>query len=204
MSESSQDSAWPDYLPLPRDDIFALGVITLSYCMLENTFMTLLSNVAQWSQFQSGAVFHRLPNNHRLGILSELLAKTTIPIETKEDIKYFATGFHACATSRNFIMHSSSAGLHSEGLILQRHSRAGARLECYLTLSDLKQIADDMNGFAIFGAVVDSDVRSYSAKLSKGHPEEYRGQSPLTSQKKPPMPKVLCWNPSAYPEGQIF
>lgn len=195
---------WPDYMPLPREDIFAIGVIALNFCLLEGMFRTLLAAVTHWNEHQISAVFHRINNRTRLDILSDLLSKTTIPNETKEDVTYFAEAYSQCTDNRNFIMHSIAAGQHSGGLVLQRRSRKGDALECRLTRGDLQRIADEIHAFMLWGAWVDSDVRSYSTHLARGKPDEYRGRSPSTSREKPPLPASLNWQTPPDPKGQKF
>lgn len=167
-------------------------------------FRTLLAGVTHWNDYQIAAIFHRINNRTRLDILSDLLAKTTIPDETKEDVTHFADGYNQCTDNRNFIMHSIAAGQHSKGLVLERRSRAGARLECRLTRSDLERIADEMNTFMAWGAWVDSDIRSFSTHLGRGKPDEYRGRSPSTLSERPPLPAALSWQTPHDPKGPIF
>jgi hypothetical protein len=39
--------SWPDYLPAPKDDVFALGVIALNYGFLENILECVFAEVAR-------------------------------------------------------------------------------------------------------------------------------------------------------------
>jgi hypothetical protein len=193
MAEPISEKQWPDYMPLPRDDIFAIGVIALNYCQLENMLRALFSNVTQLNEFQTQAFFHRLANNVRKDVLLELLGKTTIPDDLRASINHFMDGFAICAENRHFVMHSSSGGLHSSeterGLVLERYSRSGNKLACYLTLNDLKLVADEIHGYMIFGAHVVSDTARYAAK-----PEKDFAPSPSTLREKPPPPTRLSWS----------
>lgn len=196
MTEPPSKAQWPSYMPLPREDIFALGVISLNYCHLENMFRLLFSSVARWNDFQTAAVFHRLANNIRMDVISELLTKTTIPVETKKLIEHFVTGFRLCADARNLIMHSSSGGLHRSdravGLVLERHSKTGNKLVCYLTLDDLRRVADDIHRYMTFGAYVVTEVKNYVTHLQDDHAEDFRSLPP-TLRERPPLPIPLSW-----------
>lgn len=203
MTADSRKEKWPSYMPLPRDDIFAIGVIALNYCLLEGMFRTLLSAVTHWNDYEISAVFHRINNRTRLDILSDLLGKTPIPDDSKADVIHFAEGYKLCTDARNFIMHSIAAGQHSEGLVLERRSRAGSRLECRLTHDDLKRIADEINAFMGWGAWVDSDIRSFTTHFSRGKPNEYRGRSPSTLNEKPPLPASLNWMTPPDPKEKL-
>lgn len=195
---------WPDYMPLPRDDIYAIGIIALNFCLLEGMFRNLLSAVTHWNQYEVAALFHRINNRTRLDILSDLIGKTPLPDETKGDVTHFADGYEKCTDNRNFIMHSIAAGQHSGGLVLQRRTRAGDVKECRLARGDLERIADEIHAFMTWGAWVDSDIRSFSTHFARGKPEEYRGRSPSTLREKPPLPAALNWQTPHDPKGQIF
>jgi hypothetical protein len=192
MVGPTSEREWPDYMPLPRKDVFAIGVIALNYCQLENILRALFSSITQLNEFQTQAFFHRLANNVRRDVLSELLAKTTIPDELRSLIDYFVTGFMACADNRHFVMHSSSGGLHhsetGHGLVLERYSRTGNRLTCFLTFDDLKQIADDIHRYTLFGAWLVSDVSLYAR-----NPHKAFQASPSTLHDKPSPPTRMNW-----------
>lgn len=208
MADKSSETSWPDYLPLPHEDIFAIGVVALNYCQLENIFRSVFSGVTRLNEHQTAALFHRLANNVRKDVLSELLAKTTIPEDLRELVRHFLSGFQRCADNRHFIMHSSSGGVHISqstgryGLVLQRFSRAGAKLECFLTLDELKVVADEIHSFSGFGAWVVGDITSYATHALRGHPEDFRGISPSTLRDKPALPTPLSWRSPDDPKAQ--
>ena len=196
---------WPPYLPGPREDIFALGVISLNYGQLENMFRALVSGVARWNEFQTAAVFHRLPNNHRVEVVSELMSKTTMPDEIKGLIDHFLKGFAKCAETRNLIMHSSSGGVHASqeahGLVLQRYTKAGNREVCYVTTADLRRIADEIHAYTGFGAWVITEITNYATHLHPKGPPEYR-PLPSTLREKPPPPTSLRWRSPDAPKSR--
>lgn len=210
MTNPKSPTTWPDYLPLPHDDVFAIGVIALNYCQLENMLKGLFSSVTRMNHYQTAALFHRMANNVRKDVLLDLLAKTTIPPELREHIEHFQKGFSICADNRHGIMHSSSAGVHSgahsRGLILKRYSRAGAELECYLTLNDLRQVADEIHTFMAYGAWVIGDTTNYAERVAAKTQDQFR-VAPATSRGKPPLPIPLNWHSADAPKGphnQLF
>ena len=129
MVESPPREKWPEYHPGNRKDILALGVIALNYGQLENVYRALFSYVTGMNEFQTAAIFHRLPNNHRESALTEVMAKTVIPQKLKDLVQYFASGFAGCAENRHDIMHASSGGRHqslstgSSGIVLSSTQR---------------------------------------------------------------------------------
>jgi hypothetical protein len=194
--KSTTERPWPDYLPLPHEDILAIGVIALNYCQLENMFRVLFSSVTRLNEHQTQALFHRLANNIRKDVLSDLLAKTMLPDELRDPIKYFLEGFGQCAENRHLIMHSASAGLHhsqdKSGLVLERHTRAGNALICLLTLEDLKRIANDINDYTGFGAWVATDADGYANHIESKKPGTFKISLP-TLNERPPAPIRLGW-----------
>lgn len=189
---------WPDYLPLPREDMLALGVIALNFCQLENIFRALMASVARWNVHQTAALFNRLNNRERQDVIAELLPKTTIPTETKALVEHFVDGFMVCADNRNFLMHSSSGGLYRDmergicGLVLERYSKQGNKLLSYPTTKGLQTVADEIHQYTTFGSFVNMEVCNYAMHLESGHPEHYR-RAPPTLRRKPPAPTPLSW-----------
>lgn len=198
---------WPGYLPLPKVDILAIGVVALEFARLENIFRALLSSVARWNSHHAAAVFNRLNNRERQDVILELLAKTTIPDPTKKVVEHFVAGYMICADNRNFLMHSSCGGTHEDiadgtvGLVLERYSKQGNRLECYPTYPQLRTVADEIHIYASFGAFVNMDVSNYRTHVEAGHPEDYR-PLPAPLRKKPPSPTPLSWQIPPDPKEQ--
>jgi hypothetical protein len=192
------NSEWPQYLPIPSGDVLAVGAISLTYCQLEQVFKVVLSEVARWNDYQVASVFHRLPNNHRLDVFSELLAKTTIPTEVKANAKHFGVAFEICSDNRNLVMHSASGGFFTDrragtrGLILERFSKPGNKVECLVTTNELQKLSDEIHTFSMFGSLVATEVRNYATHLGSGHPEDFR-VLPATLRGKPPLPIPLNW-----------
>jgi hypothetical protein len=204
MTELPSESKWPDYLPLPREDIFAIGVIALAYGQLESIFKVMLATVARWNDMQVAAIFHRLNNNQRFDVVSELLAKTTIPSEVKAKVEHFLAGLGICTENRNFIMHSFSGGMFTDqqagtrGVVLEKYSKPGNKQACYLVSDDLRKIADDIHRYSLFGSVVVTDLTNYATHLQSGHPENFR-LLPATLHGTPPLPEKLSWKTPADP-----
>lgn len=204
MSDSPSGEKWPEYHPGNRKDILAFGVIALNYGLLENMYRALFSCVTGMNEFQTAAIFHRLPNNQRKDVLYDLLAKTTVPRELRDIIRYFAVGFGVCADNRHDIMHSSSGGRHSgiggseSGIVLAKYTNAGDKLECYPTVAILRSVADEIHAYAIFGMKVTGAVRDYQYFLNYEEPEKFR---PEALPEKPPPPTPLNWRSPAVPKG---
>lgn len=64
MPEQSSDDKWPSYIPAPRDDIFALGVISLNYGYLENMLRSLFTSVVGLTDAQASMVLRMRTSSH--------------------------------------------------------------------------------------------------------------------------------------------
>ena len=109
---------WPKDLPLPKDDVFAIGVIALNYGWLEAIFQSLFRVVTEMTEAQAAAIFQRLSNDQRQDTLSELLAASRLPISLKDGVVHFSKAFKTCAENRHAVMHSRSGGILSKNKLL--------------------------------------------------------------------------------------
>ena len=94
MVQTRREDRWPLYLPGPRDDILALGVVSLGYGQLENMFRSVFSLVTSMNEHQVAAIFERMPNNHRLSAITQMMSKTILPDKIKDRVSHFCNGFH--------------------------------------------------------------------------------------------------------------
>jgi hypothetical protein len=182
---------WPKDLPLPRDHVFALGVISLNYGQLEGIFQYLFAEATGIGQAQAAALFQRLPNDQRRDILGQLLPLADFPSEIKDSVAHFAAAFKICADNRHALMHSRSGGVCPTGLVLDKTTRSGGMLTCKPTLIDLQQIADSMHAFSIFGAMLLGDMQSFVTYRAKG---DMAMAARFALRDRPPLPTPLEWN----------
>src|SRR5437764_2608998 len=179
MVQAWRDDRWPLYLPGPRHDILAMGVISLTYGQLENLFRTVFSLVADMNEYQIAAIFERMPNNHRLSALAQMLGKTTLPEVLKERVSHFCNGFRICAENRHAIMHSHSGRMYTSysrnerGILLTKYSRSGNKLICAASLAELRRVADQAHEYAVFGMHVATEIRIFRLHLERGEEDEF-------------------------------
>lgn len=194
--------SWPDYLPGPRDDLLALGVVSLNYGYLENIFRIIFTFVTDLSESQVRAIFDRLNNSTREAILDQMLgARPYIP-ELKSLVRYFLDGFTICAANRHAIMHSHHGGIHSgtrgtEGIVLRSTSRAGSGRIFFAHAKSLREIADAIDRQSQFGIEVLMAIDRY-------HNSQKEGRSPFelsSLPERPPLPKSLDWLPAQGLQG---
>jgi len=184
--------------------MMALGAIALNYGQLENIYRTMFSYVTGLNEFQTAAIFHRLPNNQRKDVLHDIMAKTILPPKLKELVEYFAKGFAICADNRHDIMHSSSGGRHrsmstgATGIVLKKYTKAGNKVECYATVELLRSVADTIHDYAVYGSKVASAVILYRELLSQRREHEL---AQLPSFDRPAPPTRMSWRSPADPKA---
>jgi hypothetical protein len=195
---SLSDDKWPEYLAGPREDTQALGVIALNYGQLENAFRLIFSAVTRMNEIQVAAIFGRMPNNIRQTVLAEVMAQTTLPDVLKERVNHFTFGFKVCADNRHDVMHSHSGGVFTSqsrnvrGFLLTKYSKSGNKLVCPASLEDLRNVADEIYQYAMFGLSLTSDINLlFQVRMTDGDDERF-WKFPLRD--KPPPPTALRWN----------
>jgi hypothetical protein len=201
MAQDSYEN-WPPYLPGPRDDLLALGVVSLNYGYLENIFRVIFSFATELSEFQTRAIFERLNNSARQAVLDQMLAHRTFPPELKALIRYFLQGFTICSTNRHAVMHSHSGGTHhgergTEGIVLRKVSKSGHASLFFANTRALRAIADDIDRQSQFGIAV-------FMAMDRFHDSQKPGRSGFELSSlpdRPPLPKSLDWLPAQGIQG---
>jgi len=187
---------WPNYLPGPKDDIYALGVISLLYGQLESMFQLVFSAATRMDIDHTFAIFHRIPNNVRQDVLSNLMASGPLPDVLKDLVRHFASAFKICAENRHALMHSQSGGTHHNyeeersGILLRRFTRSGKTEVSKATLKELRKVADDIEAYVLFGAAIASEIAIHFRLIELGKPT-HKKPPPLCD--KPPLPTAMNW-----------
>lgn len=189
---------WPNYLPGPRENIFAIGVISLLYGQLENLFSCVFSAATQMEIDQAEVVFRKINNDVRSGIVRQSL-RSDLRTDLSECVEHFLKGYAICASNRHDIMHASSGGTKSSfdelsgALVLSKVTKTGQRVCCAPSLDGLREIADGIEAFVLYGAhlsgalAIDENFR--------GQGKLYSGSLSLTLIEKPMLPRKLRWQP---------
>ena len=200
MADTKKDD-WPYWIYLvPRDDVFALGVISLNYGRLENAFRYLFLTVTNMRLEHVAAVFHRLQNPARIAVFQELIPVSDLPEWLHAPLSDFADGFGDCAEQRHAIMHSYSTGHHTtvgkpgeRGIVLLKYSKSGRRLVCAANQTKLRAIADDMDALGQHGAALDTYIKHIRTLRAAGH--DYSPVPPTPLPDKPQLQAALDWLP---------
>jgi hypothetical protein len=194
-------------MPEWSDGIYAIGVISLNYCQLENMFLGLFQSATGMTEVQVVALFQRLQNDSRLKIFSQLTnQRSEFPADFKDRIRHFAAGYEVCVENRNAIMHSHSRGSFfserecTEGILLAKAAKSGSILACPLDLTGLRRIADDIHRYIIYAAGLTADLDASLELYRRNDPRAWQ-LSRLSD--KPLLPQNLAWRPISEFQGAI-
>lgn len=204
MSDDRHDDNWPGYLSGPRDDLLALGVVSLNYGYLENIFRVIFAFATGFTDRQTSALFERLNNKARQDVLDQMLSSALLLPELKELVRHFSTGFAICADNRHAIMHSHHGGIHSgergtSGIVLRKYSRSGRAYVFFAHTAALRKVADAIERQSQFGIDVFMALDRFKNSQSFG-------RAPFqvdTIPEKLSLPETLIWLPAqGVPPGQ--
>jgi hypothetical protein len=170
------------------DAVFAIGSITLNYGKLENAFRDLFCLGTGMTSRQGYALFHRIQNDVRLAILDDLLPDRGLPDEGVQLTLHFMRAYNICVDNRNALMHSFDLGQTYDrpGINLVKYTKAGSAIRFPAPVSDLADLSDAMERFAIFGDVLCEDIRERIV-LGRFLPLSWPGTLP--------MPRKMDWLP---------
>ena len=168
MTESL-DLSWPSYDVGPRDCIFALGVVSLSYAQLEFAFSGMFKTVTGIDRNTAELLLPRIRNDIRLNLMRERLPQHGWPLDITDRVSSFLDAFDICAANRNDLMHSN-VFLTADAIILYKTSNSGRTLSCNPTLKELHQIADDIHTLTDYGLVLSNVINLSLLASENSHP----------------------------------
>lgn len=190
----------------PRDTIFALGVLALNYNRLEVAFRTLFAAVTETSMQQTTFLFPKIGNDVRLKLIAQSLGVRKLDDNITDRVKHFCSAFDTMAENRHSVMHSLNLGYAAElagdnrtALHLYKTARSGEVWECFATLDEVRQAADDMQTYTNFCMSLSANVPCQFRLPHMRHPGDgFYHSWPLPD--KPPLPAALNFQPRAiYP-----
>jgi hypothetical protein len=151
---------WPSFAIGPDDSIFALGVISLKFMELETIFQFLFGAILRLDRDQTKVISAKLGTTAALELLSrDRVAETTWSEDVKDHVLHFLSAMKICADNRNHLMHSGMAWRFGDKrVVMYKRSRPGSLLALSTTLAELRQVADEMNFYCVYGRKLDNAI----------------------------------------------
>jgi hypothetical protein len=144
---------WPLFATGPRDSIFALGVICVKFVELESIFQFLFETILGFDPDRDvgKTIFAKLGTRPALQLSQDYLPKMERSDEVKALVSHFLKAMEICAENRNVLMHSHLAWKFGTETVLFKKSRSGNDLYLSIPLAQLRQVADEMDVYCIYG-----------------------------------------------------
>jgi hypothetical protein len=156
--DSERPDDWPTYHSAPKEATYALGVIGTAYGRLEFAFGGLFANTLGLAFNFTSMLLPKITNDVRIALIEEALPQSDFDAETQDHIRHFITGFRNLVFNRNMLMHSQIIAGGATASILLRTQRDGSTVGCSVTVTQLRQIADDMEAYRSYGIALGNCV----------------------------------------------
>lgn len=192
LVDHNNEIGWPPYQTGPRDSIFALGVASVNYARLEFAMQAILGNVIG-SLLLSSIVMPKVGNDVRIKIARQMLPSTGWPKNIIGLVTDFLDAFDTLSENRNLLMHSNLVAGTQDQIALYKTNRAGDTILCQIPSNDLRQVADDLRAYFLFGIDLSNWISFQLLGLSSAL--GLTGGEPHPLPKKPPAPRKLDYTP---------
>jgi hypothetical protein len=129
------------------DQVYAYGIIALTYNKLEDAMVELFVSYLPISEEAGQRFAAKLTNNERLSLLLELVEEREEDENVKDRVRHAVKLFNICAENRNILAHGVRDNyVYSEKMfIIRKWASGGKKLTHYdISLTNLRQVALDM------------------------------------------------------------
>ena len=161
-----EQSDWPAYQTGPRESIFAMGVVSTKFAELESVLIFMFATVVGIGIEVATKIASKSGTGNCLHLARELLSQNEWPDRTNTLVEHFLKGVSILAENRNLLMHSNIAWVGGEHTILVKISKAGNTEIAVPTLSKLRQVADNMNAYTLFGRQLVNAIQNTSSGVA--------------------------------------
>jgi hypothetical protein len=191
-----QPPSWPTYHNAPPDATFALGVISATYPKLETAFEQVFTAVTDVNIAFTTSLIPKIGNDVRIKLVEEALSVKSFLPHIEDAIRYFLKAYASLAFNRNMLMHSQILGGGEDVSIFLKSQRDGKIVGCILTVSRLRQIADEMEVVRTYGEALSNHIRA--PRLNKGFADAGLPQQLWPLPDKPVQPIRLEYSATPY------
>ena len=187
MVSNPEDKRWPDYHDAPRDATFALGVIGTGYARLEWVFAAVFAATIDLRSAFTWSLLPKINNDVRVKLIEEALPVHGYGPDVEDRIMHFLAAYKSLAFNRNMLMHSHISSGGATTSILFKTQRDGKTVACQVPLAQLREIADQMQAYRVFGRALANHISMHRDGVLL-FPE---GIAPFPLPDKPSLPSRL-------------
>lgn len=142
---------WPEYHTAPKEATFALGVIGAGYSRLEFAFAHVFTVTIGLTSTFTSILLPKISNDIRVALIEDALPQMGYSSEIEAAVHHFIAAYKSLAFNRNMIMHSQIFPGGATTSILLKSQRDGKIVACAVTMTRLRQIADEMENYRNYG-----------------------------------------------------
>jgi hypothetical protein len=124
---------------------------------------------------------------------NDCLAQTEWSEDVKDHVAHFLKAIAVCSDNRNVLMHSHLAWRFGDQTVLFKRSRSGGDLALSTTLDHLRQVADDMNTYCVYGRQLGNAINNTLDEVPIFPVSAYQWPN------KPALPLKLNYTPYSAP-----
>jgi hypothetical protein len=171
---------WPPYDIGPHDSIFAIAVASVNYGRLEFAFEHVFAKVLGITSSEARAHLATIRNYERARKeMRDALPNLNWPQDTKDRVIHFIKAFEILAYNRNCLDHSNVFVGDEAPTGLYKSDRKGNTILTNVTLAELRQVADDMRQYCVYGSNFSNSIGPAGELFTPLLPDQ------------PPLPKKL-------------
>jgi hypothetical protein len=151
---------WPSYPIGPHDSIFALGMVSVNYALLEFAVLGIFSAILGLEENLAPRLMFKTTPEMRDKLMREMLPTRQWPENVKDLAQHFIEAHKICYENRNKLMHSNLLAITSNAIILAKMGRDGKATLSNPLLNELRGVADEMKSFFDYGSQLASLIRT--------------------------------------------
>ena len=178
---------WPAYQVGPKDSIFAIGVVSVNYALLEFAVLGMFSAILGLADELSHRLMFKIGPEIRDKMMREMLPMREWPDNIKDLAQHFIEAHKICYENRNKLIHSNLLAMSPRAIILAKIGRDGKTALANPLLSELRRVADDMKNVFDYGMHLSNMIRSELLGVKPQAGDVWHDSCP----EKPPQPIPL-------------
>lgn len=153
---------WPAFQLGPRESVFAIGVASVKFVELESVLYFLFATTFALHNDDATMIVAKAGTEAATALLRQRLPATEWDDKTRDAVAHFLKAFAICAKNRNQLMHSNLAWSADATLFFQT-TKQGRTEMANPTLAELRNVAEDINTFVLYGRNLGNAINAASA-----------------------------------------
>jgi hypothetical protein len=142
---------WPCYEVADESVVHALGVMNINYVRFERTHVWMLAATADLTEEQAAIFVSRINPNERARFIDTFFNRRSWPEPVGQAIKHYTASMRTLTENRNTLIHGNIVTSFGSQPGIFSLSRNGLMTMFTSSLTDIRQVADDLEVYFQFG-----------------------------------------------------